>query len=137
MPINFKIAKYILSLVLITLLVSCGGGSDPKPTSLTFPEHLPEVNPNLRQDSSEGIWMIHRSIDVTYIGYEDSIKQEMSLLSIENGISVLKPYNSETSILPFCTNQDMFEQFELEISPTKEGYRQSYSTNPNNISVPS
>ncbi len=137
MPINFKIAKYILSLVFITLLISCGGRSDPKPTSLTFPEHLPEVNPNLSQDSPEGIWMVHRTIDVTHIGYEDGIKQEMSLQSIENGISILKPYNSETSTLPFCTTQDMFEQFELEIFSSKEGYRQSYSTNPNNISVPS
>jgi len=137
MPIIYKITKYILNLVFIILLVSCDGGSDSKPTHLIFPEHLPEVNPNLSQDSSEGIWMVHRTIDVTYIGYEDGIKQDMSLQSIENGISILKPYNSETSILPFCTTQDMFEQFELEISPTKEGYRQSYSTNPNNISVPS
>jgi hypothetical protein len=137
MPIIYKITKYILNLVFIILLVSCGGGSDSKPTHLIFPEHLPEVNPNLSQDSSEGIWMVHRTIDVTYIGYEDGIKQDMSLQSIENGISILKSYNSETSTLPFCTIQDMFEQFELEISPTKDGYRQSYSTNPNNISVPS
>jgi len=137
MPTIYKFKKYILNLVFIILLVSCGGGSDSKPTHLIFPEYLAEVNPNLSQDSSEGIWMVHRTIDVTHIAYEDGIKQEMSLQSIENGISILKPYNSETSTLPFCTIQDMFEQFELEVFPTKEGYRQSYSTNPNNISVPS
>ncbi len=80
--------------------------------------------------------MVHRTIDVTYIGYEDGIKQDMSLQSIENGISILKPYNFETSTLPFCTIEEMFEQFELNIIPTESGYSQSYSTYATNNVLP-
>lgn len=122
----------ISAIFFFTLIIASCGSSEPDSTEIIFPEHLPQENPGLSQDTRSGIWMVYRSKDISYIGYEDGIKYEMSLQSTENGISVLKSYNFETSTLPFCTIGEMFEQFELNIIPTESGYNQSYSKYANN-----
>lgn len=137
MPINVKIAKYTLNLVIVTLLTSCGGENKSKPINIIFPDNLPKENLMLSQDSPKGIWMIHRIHDVNSNGTKDGLKHEFVSQSTELGISIIDTYNSEIATLPFCTLQDMYEQFEFGITKTKEGYKQSYSTNPSDISTDS
>jgi hypothetical protein len=130
------IFKTILILLIASALSACGGESSNS-SEVLFPAYLPQENMNLSQNTRSGIWMVYRTIKTTYVSYEDGIKYESFLQSTENGISVLDLYNAEISTLPFCTVSDMFEQFELDITPTKTGYSQSYSLNPNNSSVTS
>lgn len=125
--------KFAFIIATSLFIIACGGKDNPK--EIIFPEHLPKVNPNLNNDSPVGIWMVHRVHNVNAKGVNNGLKNEFTSQSTEYGISIINSYNSEVATLPFCTLQDMYEQFDLEVTPTKEGYIQSYSTNPNNISV--
>lgn len=132
------IVKHALIFFATLVLISCGGDSgNSDPTEIIFPEHLPKVNPNLSQENQSGTWMVYRIQDVNYSLVKDDVEVEVTSQLIDEGISVINFYNSEIATLPFCTLYDMYEQFELEITPTSSGYKQSYSTNPNAISVPS
>lgn len=60
---NLKIMNIIkifaLAIIAIFNITACGGSTN-KQKDITFPDHLPKVNPNLSQEDQSGIWMVYR-----------------------------------------------------------------------------
>lgn len=123
--------NYLLLLILCFSIISCGGSSSNS-KDLSFPEHLPAENENLSQESPKGIWKVYRIRTSRFSGTGNGVKYESSSRMIEDSISIIDTYNSEFPTLPFCTISDIYEQWEFDIIPTPNGYKQSYSKNPNN-----
>jgi len=119
------IIKTTLTFVIALLLTACGGDSDP--AEIIFPEHLPEVNPNLNQESPAGIWLSYRVHETTIRNLNGEKIIQGEITEIAHEMTVIDHSEHDIYTLQFCTTTEFNERYDQAYETLKNGYSYIYS----------
>jgi hypothetical protein len=112
---------------MITLLLSACGGESSSVKEIIFPDYLPEVNPNLNQESPAGIWMSYRvhTTKIANTSGEQSIRGKATEVAHE--MTIIDHSEHDTYILQFCTTTEFHERYSQGYEILNNGYSFIYS----------
>ena len=112
---------------IITLLLPACGGESSSAKEIIFPDYLPEVNPNLNQESPAGIWMSYRvhTTKIANTSGEQSIRGKATEVAHE--MAIIDHSEHDIYTLQFCTTTEFNERYDQGYETLKNGYSYLYS----------
>lgn len=120
------IIKPTLSFITALILTACGGDSDPA-KEIIFPEHLPEVNPNLSQESPAGIWLSYRVHETTIRNLNGEKIIQGEITEIAHEMTAIDHSEHDIYTLQFCTTTEFNEGYDQGYETLNNGYSYIYS----------